>query len=604
HAKGGLKYSSAHDLATPEGPYFFFRLVDARSPVAELQLGDRVTGYHFPLEGLTAAEFGVHGDVRQELHFAANAHSLGAAVRAEGALVDAYSEHPGVKLRLDVENGRGPLALLPAPLSTWLSGDPRARIDIVGPFTHPIIDGEVHEIDANLEGIKLTSGNAKLHFDSGKLGLHPAGGKLARGEASADIDLELGKSWVALVTLKGVDPAEIPKLPKAAATELAGRLDGKVRLAGSLAHHTERIELTRIAAELTRSRPGGRLPRTLKFAGGGEFTPSLLTMRGVSASGEGVTVGADGTIDPRSGRVDAGLRVDVTGASTFTRWGAPAGLHVDSLHASGRIAGALLRPQLSLHAVASNVSYARRTLDKLEADLSLRAGTLVLSDLHGSGFGTTIAGDAELGLFDGGLDHPKATPTVRARLTAHGLSVAALTGWLSVTGKADVDIDVEGALAHPHGQASLKLPHLEIQGDVYTGGALRLAFSDEGASVEELSLHRARGGSVGGSGKIGWNGDLDLRVLPRDFPLAAIPWVKTVPIALAGTLSGDMHLGGSIDHPVPGGILSLVAFKVREVLLGKGALKLDPGADAVHLSGSFFDNLVTVDGWLTLVPKV
>ncbi|MGZ3443401.1 MAG: hypothetical protein ACXVDD_27960, partial [Polyangia bacterium] len=33
HAKGGLKYSSAHDLATPEGPYFFFRLVDARSPV-------------------------------------------------------------------------------------------------------------------------------------------------------------------------------------------------------------------------------------------------------------------------------------------------------------------------------------------------------------------------------------------------------------------------------------------------------------------------------------------------------------------------------------------------------------------------------------------
>ncbi|MGZ3425745.1 MAG: translocation/assembly module TamB domain-containing protein, partial [Polyangia bacterium] len=47
-----------------------------------------------------------------------------------------------------------------------------------------------------------------------------------------------------------------------------------------------------------------------------------------------------------------------------------------------------------------------------------------------------------------------------------------------------------------------------------------------------------------------------------------------------------------------------VAFKVREVLLGKGALKLDPGADAVHLSGSFFDNLVTVDGWLTLVPKV
>jgi autotransporter translocation and assembly factor TamB len=263
-----------------------------------------------------------------------------------------------------------------------------------------------------------------------------------------------------------------------------------------------------------------------------------------------------------------------------------------------------LRPTLSLHGVAANVSYERRTLEKLEADLSLRAGTLVLSDLHGTGLGATIAGEAELGLFDGGLDHPKTTPTVRAQLTAHGLSVAALTGWLSVTGHADVDVDLEGALAHPHGRASLTLPRLEIQGDEYTGGALRLAFDDEGASVQQLSLHRTRGGSVGGSGRIGWNGDMDLRLLPRDFPLVAIPWVKTMPVALAGTLSGDMHIGGTLDHPVPGGILSLVAFKVREVLLGKGDLKMDPGSDAIHLSGKFFDNLVTVDGWLTLVPKV
>jgi hypothetical protein len=605
HAKAGLQYSSSKDLATPDGPYFFFRLVEAKSPVAELQLGDRVTGYHFPLEELTASEFGVHGHVRNELHFAANARTLGAPVRADGSLVDAYSDHPGVKLRLDVENGRGPLALLPAPLSTWLSGDPRARIDIVGPFTHPIIDGEVHQIDANLEGIKLTDGNAKLHFDDGKLALHPAGGKLARGEASADIDLDMRKGgWGALVTLKGVDPAAIPKLPKAAATELAGRLDGKVRLAGNFTQHAVRIELTRIVAELVRSRSGGRLPRTLKIVGNGEYTPTVITMRGLTASGEGVSVSADGTIDPRSGRLDAGVRIDAAGASTFARWGAPTGLRLDSLLAFGRVSGALLRPQLSLHAVASNVSYARRTLETLEADLSLRAGTLVLSSLHGSGLGTTISGEAELGLFDGALDHPKATPTVIARLTAHGLSVAAVTGWLNVTGAADVDIDVEGALAHPHGNASLTLPRLEIQGDVYTGGALRLAFDDEGASVKELSLHRARGGSVGGSGKIGWNGDMDLRVLPRNFPLAAIPWVKTVPIALAGSLSGDMHIGGTIDHPVPGGILSLVAFKVREVLLGKGELKLDPGADAIHLSGKFFDNLVSVDGWLTLVPKV
>ncbi|HWE28049.1 MAG TPA: hypothetical protein VHB97_08615, partial [Polyangia bacterium] len=600
HAKAGLNYDSDRDYSTADGPYFFFRLWDIKSPVAALQLGE----YPFPLEGLTASEFGVHGNVRHDLHFAANARTLGAGVRAEGTLVNAYSEHPGVRLRLDVVNGRGPLALLPAPLSTWLSGNPRARVDIDGPFTRPILDGEVHDIDANLEGIRLTDGSATLHYDEGKLGLHPAGGKLARGSAAADIDYELAGPWNAVVTLKGVDPSAIPKLPRSAAAELAGRLDGKVRLAGNTAHRRERIELSRLAAELVRDKGGGHLPRTLKLAGNGEFTPAVITLRGVTASGEGITVAVDGTIAPPTGRIDAALRVDGGGTSMFSRWGAPAGLRADALHASGRIAGALLRPTLSLHAVASNVSYARRTLEKLEADLSLRAGTLVLSDMHGSGLGATIAGEAELGLFDGAVNHPRSVPTVRAQLTAHGLSVAALTGWLSVSGHADVDVDLEGALAHPHGRASLTLPHLEIQGDVYSGGALRLAFSDDGATVQELSLHRARGGSVKGEGRIGWDGDLDLRLLPRDFPLVAIPWVKTVPVALAGTLSGDMHIGGTLDHPVPGGILSLVAFKVREVLLGKGDLKLDPGSDAIHLSGKFFDNLVTVDGWLTLVPKV
>jgi hypothetical protein len=602
HTRAGLSYTSDKELATADGPYFFFRVFDATAPTAALQLGD----YHFPLEGISASEFGVHGNVRQDLHFAAKGRALGASVTAAGTLVDAYSEAPGVRLRLDVVNGRGPLALLPAPLSTWLSGDPRARIDIVGPFSHATIDGEVHEIDANLEGIKLTGGDAKLHFDEGKLGLHPATGKLARGVATADIDLDLNRGdWSAIVALKGVDPADIPKLPRAAAVELAGRLDGKVRLAGNLEHQRERIELSRLAAELVRKSGGGHLPRTIKLGGNGIYTPAVVTLRGVTASGEGLTVGADGTVDPRSGRVDAALRIDaVNTSSLFARWGAPDGLHVDALHAAGRISGAPLRPTLSLHAVASNVSFAHRSLEKLEADLSLRAGTVVLSGLRGSGLGATFTGEAELGLFDGALDRPKPTPVVRARLTAQGLSVAALTGWLSVTGDAGLDVDLEGALAHPHGRASLTLPRLDIQGDVYTGGALRLAFDDAGASVQQLSLHRERGGSVGGSGKVGWNGDLDLRVEPRDFPLAAIPWVKSVPVALAGTLSGDMHLGGSLDHPVPGGILSLVAFKVREVLLGKGDLTLDPGRDAIHLKGSFFDNLVTVDGWLTLVPKV
>jgi hypothetical protein len=74
-------------------------------------------------------------------------------------------------------------------------------------------------------------------------------------------------------------------------------------------------------------------------------------------------------------------------------------------------------------------------------------------------------------------------------------------------------------------------------------------------------------------------------------------------VALAGTLSGDVNVGGNVQHPSIGGLISLVAFKVREALLGNGTLKLDPGADAIHIHGNFFGN-VTVDGYITMVPKL
>jgi len=40
HAKAGLMYDSDKELATNEGPYFFFRMWEINSPVAALQLGD------------------------------------------------------------------------------------------------------------------------------------------------------------------------------------------------------------------------------------------------------------------------------------------------------------------------------------------------------------------------------------------------------------------------------------------------------------------------------------------------------------------------------------------------------------------------------------
>jgi autotransporter translocation and assembly factor TamB len=181
--------------------------------------------------------------------------------------------------------------------------------------------------------------------------------------------------------------------------------------------------------------------------------------------------------------------------------------------------------------------------------------------------------------------------------------VGAVSGWPLVVGAADVEVTLAGPLLHPHGQVAIALPKLSVHGDVYTDGLMKVALTDEGARVQELTLARARGGSVSGRGTIGWSGELALDLYPRDFPLAAIPWLQSVPVPIAGTLSGDLSLGGTVDRPVPGGILSLLAFKVRDAFLGKGTLKLDPGSDAIHINGDFFGN-VHVDGYITLVPKL
>ena len=144
-------------------------------------------------------------------------------------------------------------------------------------------------------------------------------------------------------------------------------------------------------------------------------------------------------------------------------------------------------------------------------------------------------------------------------------------------------------------------PDVALLGDHYRDGRLAFDFSEEGAKVTALHLARAGGGRLDGTGRVGWEGALDLTLDPHDFPLAAIPGVSTLP--LSGTLSGKVHLGGDLTHLQPGGVISLVGAKIRDTLFGDGSLKIEPGADAVHITGKFFQNF-TVDGYLTIAPKL
>ncbi len=93
---------------------------------------------------------------------------------------------------------------------------------------------------------------------------------------------------------------------------------------------------------------------------------------------------------------------------------------------------------------------------------------------------------------------------------------------------------------------------------------------------------------------------MDLDVVLRDFPLAAIPQLRDMPI-FAGLLSGALHVGGDVHRWIPSGLIEAVAIRVRELKLGNGRLALDPEGDAIRLAGDFFDRF-KVEGRLRLYP--
>jgi hypothetical protein len=605
-ARASLVYSSRDDLKTDKGPYFFFKIEPLNSPVAELRMG----GFQFPVENLKVAEFGPNGDKREDIAFKARARTLGADIAVDGALTNSYSDVPGVTMMLKFEHARQLLRKLPEPLDAWLSGDPDGKLMVAGPFKKVVMNGEVANAEGTLNGIRLANLSSTFDFDPSRepeLELKPQA-RVAGGTVAAEVDVGLERLawWRARLTLKHIDPerVDLAELPLALRKELAGRLDGTLRLGGSLAQKdVDTIYVQGIDADLERMKPGP-LPKKVRLTGALDWAPTRVQLKEVKVAGEGLQVAASGNVDPRNGKLATTVRVDsARGSSWLGHFKGAKGIKVGEAHATGSLGGTIERPQLGGHVAAKDVTVQSRVIDAVEADVKLRSGTLALDGIKGQGLGGTFEGSAEIGLFSpSGRLELRRDPTLQAQLTGSGIDLERAVGWDGVTGKADLVLSAQGLLADPTGQLDVKLPHLALKGDAYENGRLQVALGGGGATIRALHVQRKRGGALSGSGRVGWDGTMDLQLKPKNFPLQAIPGISTLPVALAGTLSGDVNVGGDKDRPSIGGIISLFGFKVRDTLLGDGKLSMIPGTDAIAIKGNLFGK-VSVDGYLTLFPK-
>ena|GEM_PF-3853279 len=603
-ARASLIYSSRADLETSDGPYFFFHVQPLVSPRGELVLGDSV----LPLEDVRVSEFGHHEPRRQEILFHAKAKSLGASIDAAGALTDVFSKQPGVKMILDFEHAGRPAQLLPPPVAGWVSGDPRGSIRIAGPFSRPSLAGEFEGAEVHAFGLEVKEAKASMKLFDGKLTLEPVSGAAAGGTVKGAVEVSLPAHkhagwWRLRLTTKDVDPSKVAPLPPELKKQLAGRLDGNVRLGGSFAKYSDTINITALEATLRRDRPG-KLPQTLKVMGALDYAPKEIAMKKLSVTGEGGEVVADGTVDPRSGAVHAELSVhNLHGGRWLDRLGLPDSVDVGDGRAELSVRGTLDHPQVDGRISVENLGIVGRVLLKLATEVHLKDGILSLVGFKTGGLGTQIIGSADLDLFEGGrLSRMRAQPTLKASLSARAAKLSAILGRSAFEGDADLQLEIAGPLRDPVGTLTAELPRFSWSGDPYLHGKLSLELGGGGAIVRALSVDRQNGGALTGSGRVGWDGALDLRLQLAKFPLTAIPSVAALPIPIGGNVSGDVTVGGDTLHVALSGLVSLLGFSVRDTLFGDGQLRFEPGADAIAIRGKLFGK-VDVDAYLTLFPK-
>jgi len=138
-------------------------------------------------------------------------------------------------------------------------------------------------------------------------------------------------------------------------------------------------------------------------------------------------------------------------------------------------------------------------------------------------------------------------------------------------GQADVQVVLTGTLEQPRLSGGIDatgiLLALRATGATWRDGRLRFSFADQAVTLDELSFHDGKDGSIRGSGDIQLaDGDptFDLEIGLRSLEVLARPDV----IADA---SGDLRIGGSLAQPSIDGEVRIDSATIRPALLPGGS---------------------------------
>ena len=469
-------------------------------------------------------------------------------------------------------------------------------LDLADTFAALKVKGAFTGLDVAYGAYQARAVGFDLEFDAGagrvaveNLGLRdPEGGRLQLGARLSTETLTLD----AEVKLRDFRTASY--LPASLRVLAGGGVTGGLRARADLARKSAAVD--DLDLTLVRAR-GANLPRTVRLRGSARVSPDEARTSGLSVEIPGARATAKGSLQMQRKLIQLGVDVlafdlgRVLESLGLPRWAKDARL-------SATASGTLDRPVVDGDAVVHGAGLGKRTAPELKARFGLRDGRVRLDSLSGALFGGTLAASGEIVLYNKTTRQMLRAPAVTATLAARNLDLGQIAGRTDVGGRISFDARAHGppdALA-----AEIHVPAhtaVEFQGGRYEVGPIEATFANGVATVRALHASMKAGGSldvVGTAAVARRSRELNLNVTLARVPLAALPGVAGAGVALDGTVSARLHVGGTMARPALSGAIDLGDVVGRGVALGAGHLAIASaddggGGPAVRIDGTLFD---------------
>ena len=508
----------------------------------------------------------------------------------------------GIKIHAEFEHAADALTAVAKPHNITglrLSGD-HAKVvgDLWDPYDTLKIKAAISGLDASYDayeaqqltvraGIEfaVTAPTMTVKVDELSF-LSPSGGKFSTELKMAGDDITARLDFDHFGT-NGYLPQGLKKLA-------AGKMHGHFGIDANIGEK-KAVRLSDLDLRYDRSFRQSAIPGSVHITGQAQASAEAASTSGLHIAIPGANADIRGKVELAKKLVDIGLRVVASDLPTVLD-----SMNVGPLARSAALAvdvtGSMDSPNAHGRIEIKGIGGGKTgipAVDELATDFSLQEGTLTVASLQAGIAGGAIDGGGSAKLFEKSVEKMLAAPILDFHLDGKHLSLQELITSGVVSGQVSFALTASGTAKKPK-------VHFQVPAGTTVkvlGQSWRLEGIDVEADKEMLVVKVCHvAGKTGGDIRIEGHVDLarkplaiDWTIKILDLPIAAILATAKVDAPVAGLLSIDLHVSGTVEKPAIEGTIRLADVRAFDIKLGNATLALTPTADGgVAIGGNLF----------------